>query len=523
MTEKVLPYDRSIVPQETGYWCGPASTQVILNSRGIIWKESDLAREIGTTTRGTDYVGLIERVLDRVTPDANYTSVYTERDPMTNDQKETFWRNIVQSIDGGYGVSTNIVAPPNNKPRGVLGSVSPSYSGGTTYHYIAIMGYHIGDDGFRAVWVADSGFRPFGYWCSFDQMATLVPPKGYCYANTGPVVPPTAPQIVPVALFSKAMGDTIGLDQYAALLPGFVDACEKLGVTENNEIAMLAAQFGHESVGLKYMRELWGPTADQLNYDHMMGNGPGEGRKYLGRGPIQVTGKDNYRELSRWAFDQKYIDSPTLFLDQPELLEQPQFGFLGAVWYIKVKQPRFMEYARAGDIENASKAINAPAWIGTQNRARGIDDRIARWNRCRAMDLMPLLREEDDPLSDPILAKLIGEIHGALFNPIPSLSRYREDYEGNALTTKDIPRNVDKFSHEEWTETAAIRGNPKAVKMVARNASRGDSMAMDVFARIPAETLAANGIDSAAVKSGYDKSQAEDPNRSVFALPPKGN
>ena len=38
--EKVLPYDHSIVPQETGYWCGPAATQVVLNSRGIYIAES---------------------------------------------------------------------------------------------------------------------------------------------------------------------------------------------------------------------------------------------------------------------------------------------------------------------------------------------------------------------------------------------------------------------------------------------------------------------------------------------------
>src|SRR3954463_9660008 len=63
--EGVLPYDHSIVPQETGYWCGPAATQVVLNSRGIYVAERDLARSIGTHTGGTDYVGLIEQDLDR--------------------------------------------------------------------------------------------------------------------------------------------------------------------------------------------------------------------------------------------------------------------------------------------------------------------------------------------------------------------------------------------------------------------------------------------------------------------------
>src|SRR5258705_13166805 len=66
--EMVLPYDHSIVPQETGYWCGPAATQVVLNSRGIYVAERDLARSIGTHTGGTDYVGLIEQDLDRRGP-----------------------------------------------------------------------------------------------------------------------------------------------------------------------------------------------------------------------------------------------------------------------------------------------------------------------------------------------------------------------------------------------------------------------------------------------------------------------
>src|SRR4051812_25089240 len=74
--ETVLPYDHSIVPQETGYWCGPAATQVVLNSRGIYVAERDLARSIGTHTGGTDYVGLIEQDLDRRVPQAGDVSGY---------------------------------------------------------------------------------------------------------------------------------------------------------------------------------------------------------------------------------------------------------------------------------------------------------------------------------------------------------------------------------------------------------------------------------------------------------------
>lgn len=188
MTLKQLPYDRNIVPQETGYNCGPASAQIVLNSRGIRVDETQLAREIGTTWNGTDFIGLIERVLDKRVPEARYTSVSMPNDPPTRGQVDRLWRDLVRSIDGGYGVIVNIVAPPSNYPRGVNGSVSPAYGGGTVWHYMTVMGY---DTDTRAVWIADSGFRPFGYWMSFEQLTTLIPPKGYAYADVDPAPAPT--------------------------------------------------------------------------------------------------------------------------------------------------------------------------------------------------------------------------------------------------------------------------------------------------------------------------------------------
>ncbi|MGW5147513.1 C39 family peptidase [Rhodococcus koreensis] len=173
--EKVLPYDRAIAPQERFYWCGPASTQMILNSRGIIMAEADLANLIGTTENGTDHIGMITPVLNRFLG-AQYVVTEMRDDPPTPLQVDRLWQDIRSSIDAGFGVSVNIVAPPSNYPRGVKGSVSPAYSGGTVYHYVAVMGY---DDAEEAVWVADSGFRPFGYWCSLAQLSSLIPPKGY--------------------------------------------------------------------------------------------------------------------------------------------------------------------------------------------------------------------------------------------------------------------------------------------------------------------------------------------------------
>lgn len=177
MTEYVLDYDPSVVPQETSYWCGPASAQVVLNGQGVIVTEQDMADQMGTGYNGTDNIELVTPVLNRYADGGGYAGHLMPDDPPSADQIEQLWSNIVTSVNGERGIIANIVAPPSNYPRGVKDSVSPAYSGGTVYHYIAVMGYDNGTE--RAVWIADSGFRPFGYWMAFDQLATLIPPKGY--------------------------------------------------------------------------------------------------------------------------------------------------------------------------------------------------------------------------------------------------------------------------------------------------------------------------------------------------------
>jgi len=65
-------------------------------------------------------------------------------------------------------------------------------------------------------------------------------------------------------------------------------------------------------------------------YANRMGNGSelsGDGWKYRGRGLIQLTGKNNYLKFSKWYNDSK------IFVDNPDLLLQPQFAVLSAFFY----------------------------------------------------------------------------------------------------------------------------------------------------------------------------------------------
>lgn len=370
MVEKILPYDRNIVPQETGYWCGPASTQVVLNSLGIHVNEPDMARELRTHTGGTDWIGQFPAVLNKYT-NAGYFHVEMPHDPPSTEQKERLWRDIVASINGGRGVIANIVAPPSNYPRGVNGSVSPRYGGGTVYHYFSVMGYD--DAGARSVWVADSGFQPQGYWMSFDQLASLIPPKGYVAAPGPAAPPPPARSGMDAKVLARAMGDAVSAERYAKLAPAFISAMVQAGCTTIERAAMWCAQLGHESVGLRYMEEIADGSAYEGRAD--LGNTqPGDGRRFKGRGPIQVTGRHNYTKLSEWAHSKGYVPTPTYFVDNPSALADDRYGFLGAVWYWTVARPQINELCDRRDIVGVTRAING----GTN----GLPDRTLRWNRC---------------------------------------------------------------------------------------------------------------------------------------------
>lgn len=164
---KVL--DHQYEQQQTGYWCGPAATRIALTCRGIYPSQQTLANQLGTTTNGTDYIGQVTGVL------GGYVGWYETKnmpnDPPTQAQRDLLWHDIVFNIDRGYALVANIVAPPGNQPPGY-----PSNQ--TIYHYFTIIGYN--PDNMQAYIADPANFGGWHhYWLNFDQLATLIPPKGY--------------------------------------------------------------------------------------------------------------------------------------------------------------------------------------------------------------------------------------------------------------------------------------------------------------------------------------------------------
>ena len=291
----------------------------------------------------------------------------------------------------------------------------------------------------------------------------------------GDVSLPETPDANAAALLADAMGNVPGVD-YVKLAPYVAAALQKSDCKNNNRIAMWCAQIGHESVGLKYMKEI-GDDAYFAKYNNRsdLGNGPTDGPRYPGRGPIQVTGRSNYRRLSKWAYGEGYVPSDTFFEDHPEELERYDYAFLGAVWYWTVAQPKCNELSDAGDVDRVSKLINMPANVNNPNiQANGAPDRRNRWNHCKTMDLMPLLSGgEDDWLNMPSNQEKLDFLYAEAQKRGPSRAGVAED--GKDIETQlGYIYNIDgNVWDSRVLGLAYLLDVPYAVEQVERIASDG--------------------------------------------------
>lgn len=109
-----------------------------------------------------------------------------------------------------------------------------------------------------------------------------------------------------------------------SLLNSLKDTFEKFEINTALRQAHFLSQFIHESGGFRYVKEIASGEAYEGRVD--LGNtSPGDGVKYKGRGYPQITGKNNYAQISK--------DLGIDFVSNPELLEQSPYNMLSAGWY----------------------------------------------------------------------------------------------------------------------------------------------------------------------------------------------
>jgi putative chitinase len=127
-------------------------------------------------------------------------------------------------------------------------------------------------------------------------------------------------------------------------LPPLNRAMAEFGITTPARRAAFLAQLAHESAELRFMEELAGGYAYEGRAD--LGNThPGDGPRYKGRGPLQLTGRANYaRYGKRLGVD---------LLHAPALAAAPDVAFRVAALYWRdhglntlADQGRFTEITR---------------------------------------------------------------------------------------------------------------------------------------------------------------------------------
>lgn len=154
------------------------------------------------------------------------------------------------------------------------------------------------------------------------------------------------------------------IDRATEWLPHIEAAMQEFEINTPERQAAFLAQIGHESGGLHWVVEIWGPTLAQSRYEGRadLGNTePGDGTRFKGRGLIQTTGRANYIKTG----EALGVD----LVAQPERLAEPELAARSAAWFWQTHG--LNELADAGDFMRITRRING----GTN----GYEDRLARW------------------------------------------------------------------------------------------------------------------------------------------------
>lgn len=189
--------------------------------------------------------------------------------------------------------------------------------------------------------------------------------------------PSIEPELPPVTLMRpEELARIYGCSRsLAELYVGHLEyAMARYAINTPIRMAHFLAQVGHESGRLRYAKEIWGPTDAQKRYErdfsapwptsgseakqpefarnrlaYNLGNRvEGDGKRYMGRGLIQLTGRSNYEQMSKALG----IDVVSV----PQLVEFPDTAALSAAWYWDSR--RCNRFADLDDILNVTKLIN---------------------------------------------------------------------------------------------------------------------------------------------------------------------
>ncbi len=152
------------------------------------------------------------------------------------------------------------------------------------------------------------------------------------------------------------------------------------GIDTPRRVAAFVAQVAHESGDFQFMEELTDGSAYEGRVD--LGNTrPGDGVRFKGHGPIQITGRANHAACGR-----------ALGIDleaNPRLITTPPYASASACWFWNSR--RLSPLADRDWFLTITKRING----GYTHLA----DRLRRWERCRDVLGLPAVDVGGEELS----------------------------------------------------------------------------------------------------------------------------
>lgn len=210
-----------------------------------------------------------------------------------------------------------------------------------------------------------------------------------------------APPTLPADQMEEVLADDVlgaimtdlGPKSRANCLPFLQKALLEFSITNAPRKASFLAQLAHESGQFRYFEEIASGAAYEGRKE--LGNtNPGDGVRYKGRGPIQLTGRNNYAHFGELLG----ID----LVNHPELAATLQVGFRTAAAYWMGNG--LNELAdRPGNFKRITKLIN-----GGYN---GLEDRTKYFTRAKTALGVPMSfateEEIDVPDGDPRLVPLL--------------------------------------------------------------------------------------------------------------------
>lgn len=146
----------------------------------------------------------------------------------------------------------------------------------------------------------------------------------------------------------KAVMPTLNAAKAVLYAPLLTRAMLDAQITTPIRSAMFLAQLAQESGELRYFEELASGDAYEGRCKDLGNCMPGDGRKYKGRGPIQLTGRKNYRDAG--------VALGLPLEEKPELVADPAIGFRTAAWYWKSRGLNAL--ADKGDFIGVTRKIN---------------------------------------------------------------------------------------------------------------------------------------------------------------------